>query len=261
MEHPIWADSLHRRENATAIPQATKGHCTAGGEVLPLSGFLGRRALWLATLSLGVGGMGASQSIRVDGAAEGARGSAPPVRSGRPCGGRRGDAIVHHWDGGPRHRHLWPPDVGRARSSLAGLARAAPRFPLIPFGAGVVRTWLFRKRTCTGSGGRKPRACHDCGAAEDTAQHTLEVCPAWAELRRALIHVVGQDLSLPSVVNSMLGSEEAWVAVASFCEDVMSQKEAAERAREDDPLAPPLRRRRGGWEETVIRSPPPTSWW
>ncbi|KPJ07798.1 hypothetical protein RR48_12640 [Papilio machaon] len=43
-----------------------------------------------------------------------------------------------------------------------------------------------------------------------------------------------------------LESERSWDAVASFCEEVISQKEAQEREREHDPLAPPLRRRRVG---------------
>ncbi|KAL0891774.1 hypothetical protein ABMA27_015041 [Loxostege sticticalis] len=89
-------------------------------------------------------------------------------------------------------------------------------------------------------------SCHECGAAVDSAQHTLAVCPGWEEQRRVLVGAVGQDLSLPSIVNAMLDDERAWKAMASFCETVMSQKEAAEREREDDPSAPPLRRRRRG---------------
>ncbi|XP_063894325.1 uncharacterized protein LOC135117866 [Helicoverpa armigera] len=98
--------------------------------------------------------------------------------------------------------------------------------------------------------------CHHCEAEVDTAEHTLEVCPSWAEPRRTLVAVVGDDLSLPSVIGAMLGSEEAWDAVASFCEDVMSQKEAAERLRENDPLAAPLRRRRRGGRRRTQRPSP-----
>ncbi|XP_045541485.1 uncharacterized protein LOC123722983 [Papilio machaon] len=54
------------------------------------------------------------------------------------------------------------------------------------------------------------------------------------------------DLSLPAVVNAMVGSESSWNAVASFCEEVMALKEAAERRREEDAAADPLRRRRDG---------------
>ncbi|XP_063821233.1 uncharacterized protein LOC135071373 [Ostrinia nubilalis] len=69
-------------------------------------------------------------------------------------------------------------------------------------------------------------------------------CRGWEEQRRVLTAVVGQDLSLPSLVNAFLGSERCWKAVASFCEKVILQKEAAERERENDPLATSLRRRR-----------------
>ncbi|CAG4938967.1 unnamed protein product [Parnassius apollo] len=39
-------------------------------------------------------------------------------------------------------------------------------------------------------------------------------------------------MSLSALVRSMVGSAESWDAVVSFCEDVMSQKETAERERE-----------------------------
>ncbi|RVE40273.1 hypothetical protein evm_015077, partial [Chilo suppressalis] len=79
--------------------------------------------------------------------------------------------------------------------------------------------------------------CHHCGAPDDTAEHTLLECPAWRHQR---------PLSLRSMVEAMLRSDRAWEATASFCENVISQKEAAEREREDDPLAAPSRRRRTG---------------
>lgn len=108
-------------------------------------------------------------------------------------------------------------------------------------GHGCFGRYLFRRA------GREPKMqCHDCGDAEDTAQHTLAVWPAWAERRAALVAVVGGDLSLPVVVKAMLGEERRWEAVASFCEDVMTQKEAAERGREEDPASQPMRRKRLG---------------
>ncbi|XP_049698974.2 uncharacterized protein LOC126055098 [Helicoverpa armigera] len=100
--------------------------------------------------------------------------------------------------------------------------------------------------------------CHHCEATGDTAEHTFQVCPSWAEPRRALMAVVGNDLSLPSVIAAMLAGEETWEAVASFCEDIMSQKEAAERMRENDPLAVPLRRRRRG-RRRRIQPPSPSA--
>lgn len=89
-------------------------------------------------------------------------------------------------------------------------------------------------------------SCHSCGCIEDTAQHTLEVCPAWASERSALRAIIGFDLSLPAVVKAMVSSERSWTAVTSFCESIMSQKEAAERLRENNPLSDACRRRRPG---------------
>ncbi|CAG4950610.1 unnamed protein product [Colias eurytheme] len=87
-------------------------------------------------------------------------------------------------------------------------------------------------------------ACHWCACPEDTADHTLAVCPAWAEPRARLVAVVGSDLSLPSIVRAMVGSDRSWRAVITFSEDVISRKEEAERVRERDPHADPIRRRR-----------------
>ncbi|XP_063372205.1 uncharacterized protein LOC134660398 [Cydia amplana] len=96
--------------------------------------------------------------------------------------------------------------------------------------------------------GREPRtACHHCnGGAVETAQHTREECPAWAEPRAALSAAVGGDLSLPALIRRMLSSEEVWAAVATFSVTVLTQKEAAERMREDDANSLPQRRRRPG---------------
>nr|XP_032523254.1 uncharacterized protein LOC116774657 [Danaus plexippus plexippus] len=75
--------------------------------------------------------------------------------------------------------------------------------------------------------------CHHCGDPDDTADHTMVVCPAWQNERRALTSALGgRMLSLPSLVEAMIGSDEAWEAAACFAEAVMSAKEAAERERE-----------------------------
>lgn len=101
-------------------------------------------------------------------------------------------------------------------------------------------------------------ACHFCGHAEDTAAHTLAVCPAWAEPRGRLEDVVGTDLSLAAIFQAMVGSEVAWNAVATFSQQVVSRKEEAERGRESDPLSDPIRRRRFGRRRAAyIRALPP----
>lgn len=87
-------------------------------------------------------------------------------------------------------------------------------------------------------------ACHHCASGSDTAQHTLADCPAWAQERRELVSVVGRGLDLPNLVSQMLDREEAWSAVARYCERVMLLKEQAERDRRGE--VPGARRRQSG---------------
>ncbi|CAK9833157.1 hypothetical protein ANTRET_LOCUS9881 [Anthophora retusa] len=101
--------------------------------------------------------------------------------------------------------------------------------------------------------------CHHCGEEEDTPQHTLEECPAWSAERRTLRSVVGEDLSPPVLIQRMLEGRAQWDAVASFCEEVMRQKEAAERVRErTDPVRRALgrgRRRGRALPDPLRRAP------
>lgn len=106
--------------------------------------------------------------------------------------------------------------------------------------------------------GRKPTAiCHHCGADRDIAQHTLEGCPAWEAERGVLTQDIGGDLSLTTIIEAMVGSEKKWQAMAS--EQVMSQKEAAERAREREADAADARNpaRRAGRRAARYRWRPP----
>ena len=75
-------------------------------------------------------------------------------------------------------------------------------------------------------------------------EHTVEVCPAWAEHRRVLVEAIGgDDLSHPALVDAMVrGGPEMWEAVTSICEAVMLAKEEVGRLREH--LAAELRLRR-----------------
>jgi hypothetical protein len=78
-----------------------------------------------------------------------------------------------------------------------------------------------------------------------------------APQRKTQVSKVGQDLTLPSVVNDVLGGEEDWKVFAAFCEEVLAAKEAAEREREAEPLAGALRRaRRGRRRRTIARRLP-----
>ncbi|XP_020294949.1 uncharacterized protein LOC109860347 [Pseudomyrmex gracilis] len=76
--------------------------------------------------------------------------------------------------------------------------------------------------------------CHACGAASDSVEHTVEECPRWAPERRELVAIIGDNLSLESLLRALASREkDEWEAVVSFCSAVM---EAAEREREKLPL-------------------------
>ena len=101
--------------------------------------------------------------------------------------------------------------------------------------------------------------CHHCqDRPEDTVEHTVEVCPAWAEHRRVLVEAIGSDgdLSRPALVQAMVRGEREWEAVTSFCEAVMLAKEVAERLRERA-SRPSRRGRRSGRREPRDDSRPP----
>jgi len=99
--------------------------------------------------------------------------------------------------------------------------------------------------------GKEPTTqCHHCTADQDSAQHTLEFCPAWAEERRVLVSEVGADLSLGTVVAAIVSRETAWRTMVFFCSKVILQKEDQERVRRGEgparfPLAAEQRAGRG----------------
>jgi len=81
-------------------------------------------------------------------------------------------------------------------------------------------------------GRERTTRCHHCGAPEDSAHHTFEECSEWAQQRRVLAAVVGDDLSLPAIFDAILGSERSWKALLTFSEEVIRKKEEEEeRAR------------------------------
>jgi len=129
---------------------------------------------------------------------------------------------------------------------------------------GLTRHGCFGKYLCRI---RKERTtqCHHCGGDQDSAQHTLEECPAWAEERRVLVQVIGGDLSLPVVVSAIIRKEnnwkeDNWKAFSSFCEVVMSQKEEAERIWRGE-QQPPARGEEGSQVRGTVRrrTRPPSS--
>lgn len=93
-------------------------------------------------------------------------------------------------------------------------------------------------------GKERTARCHHCCSELDSAQHTLEECPAWHSERQVLVQEVGQDLSPTALIAAMLTRSSAWNAAVTFCEGVMVQKETAERERERTDPARRRRRRR-----------------
>ncbi|XP_012240119.1 uncharacterized protein LOC105680649 [Bombus impatiens] len=73
--------------------------------------------------------------------------------------------------------------------------------------------------------------CHHCEEEEDTAQHTLQFCPAWEEPRRVLRLAIGESLAPEVIVEAMLRRKQEYIAVCPYCEQVMRAKERAKRER------------------------------
>jgi hypothetical protein len=59
--------------------------------------------------------------------------------------------------------------------------------------------------------------CHHCEEEEDTAQHTLEFCPAWEEPRCVLRLTIGDRLA-SEAVEAMARGQQELAAVRAFCE-------------------------------------------
>ncbi|XP_045516910.1 uncharacterized protein LOC123709549 [Pieris brassicae] len=97
-------------------------------------------------------------------------------------------------------------------------------------------------------------ACHHCDCLDDTVRHTVEECPAWDYFRSVLADSIDGNLSLPLIIQRMVEADNdgPWNAFMAFCEAVMSQKENAERQRENDSDAPQVRKRRPGQRRRVF---------
>ncbi|XP_036143359.1 uncharacterized protein LOC118645759 [Monomorium pharaonis] len=74
--------------------------------------------------------------------------------------------------------------------------------------------------------------CRHCGADIDDA-HTLTSCNEWDEHCSELKRVIGEDLTLQTVITAMLTIEDGWSAMIRFSEAVMSSKEEEKRGSMD----------------------------
>ncbi|XP_050563537.1 uncharacterized protein LOC126912962 [Spodoptera frugiperda] len=151
----------------------------------------------------------------------------------------------------------WRQRLSQPRAGLAVIAAISPLFEeWLERRHGVLTYRLTQVLTGHGSFGRflfligreETPGCHHCeDRPEDTVEHTVALCPAWAEHRRVLRDVVGDgDLSRPALVQAMVRSEGDWDAVSSFCEAVMLAKEEAGRVRERTSSRPSRRERHSG---------------
>jgi len=75
--------------------------------------------------------------------------------------------------------------------------------------------------------------CLFCGLGYDSSEHTLAECPQWFDERCALMGAIGPNLSLANVIKEISTNRGSWLAFSKYAEDVMRQKEDAERARAD----------------------------
>jgi hypothetical protein len=102
--------------------------------------------------------------------------------------------------------------------------------------------------------------CYHCQEEEDTAQYTLERCPAWEEPRRVLRLTIGDILAPEAVMEVMTRGQQELAAVCNYCEQVMLAKERAEKNREKrgDPVRVARRREPIRRCETVAPPLPPS---
>jgi hypothetical protein len=102
--------------------------------------------------------------------------------------------------------------------------------------------------------------CHHIQEEEDTAQHTLERCPAWEEPRRVLRLTFGDRLAPETVIEAMTRGQQELAAVRNYCEQVMLTKERAEKNREKrgDPVRVVRRREPIRRRETAAPPLPPS---
>uniref|UniRef100_A0A2H1W4U7 SFRICE_029163 n=1 Tax=Spodoptera frugiperda TaxID=7108 RepID=A0A2H1W4U7_SPOFR len=157
----------------------------------------------------------------------------------------------------------WQQRLSQPRAGLAVIAAVSP----------LIEEWLEKRhgvliyrltQVLTGHGsfsrflfliGREETpGCHHCeDRPEDTVEHTVVECPAWAEHRCVLRDVVDDgDLSRPALVQAMVRSEGEWDAVSHFCEAVMLAKEEAGRVREQTSSRPSRRDTPGVGDREMI---------
>jgi len=59
---------------------------------------------------------------------------------------------------------------------------------------------------------------------EDSADHTMQSCPAWFDERTVLIGAIGSDLSLSGILGAIIAKKESWLAFIKFSEDARERR-------------------------------------
>ena len=107
-----------------------------------------------------------------------------------------------------------------------GYGRLTFRLTQVITGVGCFGDYLCR------IGREATSRCHSCGSGdEDSADHTLARCREWHDDRRVLEAQLGPDLDLPTVMRRMARDRGCWVVMSIFAEQIMLDKEEAERDR------------------------------
>jgi len=85
-------------------------------------------------------------------------------------------------------------------------------------------------------GKRDSTSCVHCTYGDDTAEHTLSDCPAWAEHRRKLLTEISivppERLTLNRIIEKILEKKEYWSSFNNFATVVIAKKEEEERRLE-----------------------------
>ena len=137
-----------------------------------------------------------------------------------------------------RARTRWKQELTSRAAEKRAIGAILPKWEEAGPGALTYKiTQILTGHGCFGeylrrTGAEKTASCHHCDAELDTAQHTLAECRAFEEQRRRLIGVIGRSLTPAVIVDAILTDDTRKEAVTTFCEEVISLKEAAERDRE-----------------------------
>ncbi|XP_062121921.1 uncharacterized protein LOC133835825 [Drosophila sulfurigaster albostrigata] len=139
--------------------------------------------------------------------------------------GRGGNASTGGRPGGTRR----PKDGGLAGLSLSSRSHGQINFYLTQAISGHVcfRSYLFR------FGHDTAEECSACfPTAVEDAKHVIFQCGRYATLRQKLADVIGERLTVSTLVPLMLVSSTNWTLISQFVAAVMIEQRRAEKARQ-----------------------------